>query len=152
MVDDTDRQIINALLVDGRASARDVADETSIPATTVSRRLDGLVGSDCIETFTPRVNYAAFGYDVTAVFRLSVDGSGLQGVTDRLAERSNMVAVYEVTGSDDIVAIGKFRDTATMNERIKELLTDQDVRSVATDVVLRIVAEFDQFQVDLEGD
>lgn len=148
MVDDIDRQVVNALLDDGRASARDVAAETGVAATTVSRRMDQLVEAGVIEEYTARVDYAELGYAVTAIFQLSVDGSGLVEVTERLREQPNMIAVYEVTGSHDIVAVGKFRDTDDMNAHIKELLTDPDVRTASTAVVLNTVREHEQFPVD----
>lgn len=147
MVDDIDRQVLDALLRDGRASARDVADETGVAATTVSRRMEQLTDDGVIQQYTPRIDYERLGYDVCAVFQLSVEGAGLVGVTNRLRRMSLMIAVYEVTGSHDIVAIGRFRDTERMNERIKQLLTDDGVRSVSTSVVLRTAAEFDQFPV-----
>jgi DNA-binding Lrp family transcriptional regulator len=152
MVDDIDRQVVNALLRDGRASARDVAAETGVAATTVSRRMDQLLEAGIIEEYTARVDYEALGYDVTAVFQLSVDGSGLKTVTQRLRELDNMVAVYEVTGSHDIVAVGKFQDTDEMNAHIKELLTDPDVLTAATSVVLNTVREHEQFPVDDTGE
>ncbi|GGO02507.1 MULTISPECIES: HTH-type transcriptional regulator Lrp [Haloarcula] len=148
MVDDIDRQVVNALLRDGRASARDVAAETGVAATTVSRRMDQLVESGVIEEYTAQIDYQELGYEVTAVFQLSVDGSGLMAVTERLRDLKNMVAVYEVTGSHDIVAVGKFRDTNDMNARIKDLLTDPDIESAATSVVLNTVREHEQFPVD----
>jgi len=148
MVDDVDTQIVNALLRDGRASARDVASETGLAATTVSRRLDELVDVGVIEEFTARIDYGALGYDVTALFQLSVEGNGLARVTDWLEELPTMVAVYEVTGDHDVVAVGKFRSTEDMNAQIKRLLTDEDVRSVSTSVVLETVCEHEQFPVD----
>lgn len=150
MVDAVDRNVINALLGAGRASAREIATETDIAATTVSRRMDRLAEDGPIAAYTVDVDYGALGYDVTAVFRLSVEGDGLESVTEELSAMPTMLSVYEVTGTDDIVAIGKFRTTERMNERIKQLLTDESIRSVATDVVLGIVTEFDQFTVDVE--
>lgn len=148
MVDDTDRQVVNALLQDGRASARDVAAATGIAATTVSRRMDDLEATGVIDEYTVDVDYGALGYDVTAVFQLSVEGDGLGRVVAQLREQREMIAVYEVTGSHDIVAVGKFTDTKSMNERIKTLLTDADIRSASTSVVLNTVCEHEQFPVD----
>jgi len=148
MVDDTDRQVVNALLQDGRASARDVAAATGIAATTVSRRMDDLESTGVIDEYTVDIDYGALGYDVTAVFQLSVEGDGLGRVVDQLRDRREMVAVYEVTGDHDIVAVGKFTDTQSMNERIKTLLTDEDIRSASTSVVLNTVCEHEQFPVD----
>jgi len=148
MVDDTDRQVVNALLQDGRASARDVAAATGIAATTVSRRMDDLEATGVIDEYTVDIDYGALGYDVTAVFQLSVEGDGLGRVVDQLRDRHEMIAVYEVTGDHDIVAVGKFTDTQSMNERIKTLLTDEDIRSASTSVVLNTVCEHEQFPVD----
>ncbi|EMA25989.1 MULTISPECIES: HTH-type transcriptional regulator Lrp [Haloarcula] len=148
MVDDTDRQVVNALLQDGRASARDVAAATGIAATTVSRRMDDLEATGVIDEYTVDIDYGALGYDVTAVFQLSVEGDGLGRVVDQLRDRREMIAVYEVTGDHDIVAVGKFTDTKSMNERIKTLLTDEDIRSASTSVVLNTVCEHEQFPVD----
>ncbi|GCF13782.1 AsnC family transcriptional regulator [Haloarcula mannanilytica] len=148
MVDDTDRQVVNALLQDGRASARDVAAATGIAATTVSRRMDDLEDTGVIDEYTVDIDYGALGYDVTAVFQLSVEGDGLGRVVDQLRDQREMIAVYEVTGDHDIVAVGKFTDTQSMNERIKTLLTDEDIRSASTSVVLNTVCEHEQFPVD----
>lgn len=148
MVDDTDRQVVNALLQDGRASARDVAAATGIAATTVSRRMDDLEATGVIDEYTVDIDYGALGYDVTAVFQLSVEGDGLGRVVDQLRDRHEMIAVYEVTGDHDIVAVGKFTGTQSMNERIKTLLTDEEIRSASTSVVLNTVCEHEQFPVD----
>ena len=148
MVDDTDRQVVNALLQDGRASARDVAAATGIAATTVSRRMDDLEATGVIDEYTVDIDYGELGYDVTAVFQLSVEGDGLGRVVDQLRDRQEMIAVYEVTGDHDIVAVGKFTDTQSMNERIKTLLTAEDIRSASTSVVLNTVCEHEQFPVD----
>ncbi|WP_254272852.1 HTH-type transcriptional regulator Lrp [Haloarcula marina] len=147
MVDEIDKQVVNALLRDGRASARDIAAETGVAATTVSRRMDQLAEAGIIQEYTPRIDYAELGYDVTAVFQLSVEGGGLVDVTERLSDQQNMVAVYEVTGSHDIIAVGKFRDTNEMNARIKDILTDPDVRTASTSIVLNTVREHEQFPV-----
>jgi len=40
------------------------------------------------------------------------------------------VSVYEVTGDADIIAVGKFTDTDDMNDQIKSILTDADIRGV----------------------
>jgi DNA-binding Lrp family transcriptional regulator len=148
MVDAIDRQIVNALLGDGRASARDIASATGVAATTVSKRLSDLEEDDIVEGYVPEVDYAALGYDVTAVFHLSVAGDGLASVVDRLEAHEQMIGVYEVTGDHDIVAIGKFTSTDAMNDEIKGLLTDADITATNTSVVLNVVREYDQFEVD----
>ncbi|RDI71633.1 HTH-type transcriptional regulator Lrp [Halopelagius longus] len=147
-----DAKLINALLGDGRASLRSLAEELDVSVTTVSNHLRDLEDEGVIEGYTPRVNYDALGYDVTAVIQLKVEGSALPDITDRLEDQKQMISVYEVTGDYDVIAVGKFRDTDGMNRQIKELLTDVDIRESNTSVVLNAVVENEQFDLDLDRD
>jgi len=145
-----DAKLINALLGDGRASLRSLAEELDVSVTTVSNHLRDLEGEGVIEGYTPRVNYGALGYDVTAILQLKVEGSALPDITESLREQKQMVSVYEVTGDYDVIAIGKFIDTDGMNEQIKTLLTDTDIRESNTSVVLNAVVENKQFDLDVD--
>ena len=144
-----DEKLVNALLADGRASLRSLAEELGVSVTTVSNHLKDLESSGVIQGYTPIVDYDAVGYDVTAVVQLKVEGNAIGEVTDSLREAKQMVSVYEVTGDHDIVAIGKFRDTDDMNRQIKELLHDTNVRESNTSVVLNTVSEHEQFPLDV---
>ncbi|ADQ68489.1 Lrp/AsnC family transcriptional regulator [Halogeometricum borinquense] len=145
-----DAKLINALLGDGRASLRSLAEELDVSVTTVSNHLRDLEDEGVIEGYTPRVNYDALGYDVTAIIQLKVEGSALPEITERLREQKQMISVYEVTGDYDIIAIGKFTDTDGMNSQIKQLLTDADIRESNTSVVLNAVVENEQFDLDID--
>jgi DNA-binding Lrp family transcriptional regulator len=112
-----DSKLVNALLDDGRASLRSFAEKLDVSVTTVSNHLSDLEEEGVIERYKPTVNYDTLGYDVTAVLHLKVEGSALEEVTERLSGEDQIVSVYEVTGDDDIVAIGKFRDTDEMTIR-----------------------------------
>jgi DNA-binding Lrp family transcriptional regulator len=144
-----DAKLINALLGDGRASLRSLAEDLDVSVTTVSNHLRDLEDEGVIEGYTPIVNYDALGYDVTAVIQLKVEGSALPEITERLQEQEQMISVYEVTGDYDIIAIGKFKDTDGMNRQIKQLLTDADIRESNTSVVLNAVVENEQFDLDI---
>ncbi|WP_254839978.1 HTH-type transcriptional regulator Lrp [Natronomonas marina] len=143
-----DRKLVNALLDDGRASLRSLGEDLDVSVTTVSNHISDLEEQGIIEGYVPEVNYGELGYDVTAIIQLKVEGSALPEITDRLSEHTHMVSVYEVTGDHDIVAIGKFTDTDHMNEGIKELLIDPDIKESNTSVVLNTVVEHQQFDLD----
>jgi transcriptional regulator, AsnC family len=147
--EDLDRRLINALLADGRASQRSLADELDVSVTAVSNHLSDLE-ADAIEGYEPRIDYGALGYDVTAVVQLRVEGDALPEIATRLAEQPRMVSVYEVTGDHDVVAVGKFVDTDDMNRQIKALLTDPAVEATNTSVVLNAVTENEQFELPAE--
>jgi DNA-binding Lrp family transcriptional regulator len=143
-----DRRLINELLNDGRASLRSLAEDLDVSVTTVSNHLSDLEDEGIIQGYTPVVDYGKLGYDVTAIIQLKVEGSALPDITERLQDHRQMVSVYEVTGDHDIVAIGKFTDTDHMNEGIKELLIDPDIKESNTSVVLNTVVENQQFDLD----
>ncbi|MFC6963800.1 HTH-type transcriptional regulator Lrp [Halocatena marina] len=145
-----DEKLVNALLEDGRASLRNLAEELGVSVTTVSNHLSDLDEEGVIEGYTPKVDYDALGYDVTAVIQLKVEGSAITDVADTLRDVKQMVSVYEVTGDHDIIAIAKFKDTDGMNAQIKQLLTDVNVKETNTSVVLNTVSEHEQFSLDIE--
>ncbi|PSQ02459.1 AsnC family transcriptional regulator [Halobacteriales archaeon QS_5_70_17] len=145
-----DEKLVNALLRDGRASLRSLAEELDVSVTTVSNHLKDLESRGVVEGYTPVVDYDALGYDVTAVVQLKVEGNAIEEVADALREADQMVSVYEVTGDHDVIAIGKFRDTDGMNRQIKELLSDANVKESNTSVVLNAISEYEQFELDVE--
>jgi DNA-binding Lrp family transcriptional regulator len=145
-----DRKLINELLGDGRASLRSLAEELDVSVTTVSNHLSDLEEQGIIEGYTPKVDYNAVGYDVTAILQLKIEGDALVDVTERLTEQPQMVSVYETTGDHDIIAIGKFHDTDDMNDNIKNLLTEPEIKESNTSVVLNPAKEHDQFDLENE--
>ncbi|MBX0295663.1 HTH-type transcriptional regulator Lrp [Haloarcula nitratireducens] len=147
-----DRELVNALLGDGRASLRSLGEDLDVSVTTVSNHLSDLEEDGIINGYTPKVDYGALGYDVTAIIQLKVEGSSLPDVTESLRNHKQMVSVYEVTGDYDIIAIGKFSDTDGMNAQIKELLTDPEIKESNTSVVLNTASENEQFDLDLDVD
>jgi DNA-binding Lrp family transcriptional regulator len=142
-LDDLDERLVSALQADGRASASDLARAADAATSTVTRRLRRLEAAGVVAGSRPTVDYDELGYDVTAVFRLDVDGQGLADVVEALRETGRMVGVYEVTGSDDVVAIGKFASTDEMNAQIRSMQADDNVRSLAVNVARTVAAEGD---------
>ena len=145
-----DAKLVNALLGDGRASLRSLAEDLDVSVTTVSNHLNALEDEGVIDGYTPRVDYDALGYDVTAIIQLKVEGDALPDVTDRLQSHDQMISVYEVTGDYDIIAVGKFSDTDGMNRQIKTLLNDPDIKESNTSVVLNAASEHEQFELDID--
>ena len=144
-----DAKLVNSLLGNGRASLRSLGDELDVSVTTVSNHLRDLEEEGVIRGYTPIVDYDKLGFDVTAILQLKVEGSALPDVTEKLRKEKQMVSVYEVTGDYDVIAIGKFTDTDGMNDQIKAILTDADIRESNTSVVLNPVTENEQFELDL---
>jgi len=145
-----DRKLVNSLLRNGRASLRSLGEELDMSVTTVSNHLRDLEDEGEIKGYTPIVDYDKLGYDLTAILQLKVEGHALPEISEKLRQEKQMASVYEVTGDYDVIAIGKFTDTDGMNDQIKSLLTDTDIRESNTSVVLNAVAENKQFDLDIE--
>ena len=143
-----DEDLVNELLDDGRASLRSLAEELDVSVTTISNHLSDLEDDGVIQGYTPIVDYDALGYDVTAVMQLKAEGNALPEITETLNDHDQMISVYEVTGDYDVIAIGKFKDTDDMNDRIKQLLTDPDINQSNTSIVLNAVSENEQFELE----
>jgi len=94
-----DSDLVNKLLDDGRASLRSLAEELDVSVTTVSNHLSDLEEEGVIEGYTPKVDYDAVGYDVTAIMQLKAEGSALPEITQTLKDHRQMISVYEVTGT-----------------------------------------------------
>lgn len=142
-----DERLVNGLLDEGRASLRELADNMDVSVTTVSNRLSRLEAEGQIRGFVPLIGYAEFGYDVTAITHLKVEGSALPTITDWLASHKQFIGVYEVTGEYDVVLLGKFMDTDDMNRHIKQLLADRNIKETSTSVVLNAVRDHEQFDL-----
>ena len=145
-----DAKLVNALLGDGRASLRNLAEQLDVSVTTVSNHLRDLEETGVIEGYAPLVEYDQLGYDVTAILQLKVKGSALPDLAERIAEHDHILSVYEVTGEFDIIGVGKFRDTDEMNDEIKALLEDADIHQSSTAVVLNTLKDNKQFELDVE--
>ena len=144
-----DAKLVNELLGNGRASLRSLGEELDVSVTTVSNHLRDLEEEGVIEGYSPTVDYGKLGFDVTAILQLKVEGDALPEITETLREEKQMISVYEVTGDYDVIAIGKFTDTDGMNDQIKSLLTDVNIRESNTSVVLNAVTEDEQFDLDI---
>jgi DNA-binding Lrp family transcriptional regulator len=147
-----DAKLINALLADGRASLRSLAEQLDVSVTTVSNHLSDLEDDGVIVGYAPVLDYEQLGYDVTAITHLKVEGNQLEEMTERLQGHEQVISVYEVTGDYDIIAIAKFKDTDGMNDQIKALLIEPAVKESNTSVVLNAAAENRQFELETGED
>ena len=136
-----DQQLINALLHNGRASARSLADELDVSVTTVSNRLRSISEAGIINGFTPIVAYDKLGYNVTTILKLKVAGDALPDVADSLRDRTQIVSVYETIGDYDVLAIGKFTGIDDMTEQVRAISGDSNIDQLITNIAHDTIVE-----------
>ncbi len=104
LIDDIDQHIVSCLVVDGRASFREIGDVVGLSAPAVKRRVDRLVSTGVITSFTARIDQGSLGWHTQAfvdvTFRSNVSPSRMKEVLTPIPE---VVAAYTVSGSSDLV-------------------------------------------------
>jgi DNA-binding Lrp family transcriptional regulator len=143
-----DREIIQALQKDARASYRDIARKIGIAVGTVHSRIKKLEENGVIRGFSVDLDYSKIGFDLTSLILLQAKGKHLREVENRLARLSNVCLVYDVTGDFDVAVVAKFKGTEEMDRFIKQVLTIDSVERTVTSIVLNRVKE--NFNMALE--
>jgi len=103
-------------------------------------RPDDTSGDRSVAGYLPRLDYPALGIE-TVLFRISVSGPTAAVAAD--VRGSPFTDVYEVAGSYDVLAIGRFRDRDELAATLARLTSDPRVGAVSTEVVLEIACEYD---------
>jgi len=149
-VDVVDRQILSLMQEDCRLSFSKVALKTGISVGTAYNRIRSMEAEGIIKGYTVLVDSSKLGYNLTTIILVQVEGGHLDDVEEGIAEASNVVAVYDVTGDFDAVVIAKFKDRTSLNDFIKKLSATAHVKRAVTNVALNIVKE--DFRIKLFSD
>lgn len=149
-VDDIDRQVLAALIADGRAADADLGSAAGVGASTASWRRQSLEDEGVIREYQPRLDYAALGHPVTALLQVDVDPSARGTVLATLRDDGRFYTVYEVAGPDDILAFGRLPDRDRLVRVRRQLRGEEGVRHARVTPLLP-VADPDQFAPKRNG-
>lgn len=131
-----DLKIIAELRRDGRASARQVGKRLGISTTTIAARIREMEKTGMIRGFRPLVDYRKLGFGITAVTLIKAMGGKIPMLMKDLMSDPQLTHVYEITGEFDLMVIGKYQDTDSMNREIKKLLSHKAIKETNTSIVL----------------
>ena len=141
MYKDLDLKIIAELKKDGRASLRTIAKRLGTSTTTVAIRIREMEGSSLIRGYRPLLDYRQLGLGITAVTLIKAMGGKIPVLMKDLMQDPQLTHVYEITGEFDLMVIGKYRDTDSMNREIKKLLAHNAIKETNTSIVLGTAKE-----------
>jgi DNA-binding Lrp family transcriptional regulator len=133
---DLDLKIISELRKEGRASLRQVAKRLGTSTTTVAARIREMEKNGMIRGFRPLLDYRQLGFGITAVTLIKAMGGKIPSLMRDLMADPQLTHVYEITGEFDLLVIGKYRDTDSMNREIKKLLSHKAIKETNTSIVL----------------
>lgn len=137
VVDDIDRRLIDALTLDGRASASVLATKVGLSQTAVTRRLKRLEANGVIGGYTVRVDQRKLGFPVEALIELRFVGrTRPKSMDDAASAMGEVLAVFTVSGNYDALIWVRLRDVAHLTEIIDALRQTAGVVDTRSHVIL----------------
>lgn len=143
MIDETDREIINILIKNGRTPYADIAKQVGMKSPSVIERIKKLESEGIIKKYTTELNYKKLGYDITAFIGISIDNT--QHITDFEHEISNLsdeiVECHHVTGDFTMILKVITKNTSTLSKLIKTLRNINGVQKTNTILVFSTILD-----------
>jgi len=140
-VDQLDKRILARLLIEGRISFRQMAQEFHTSTSTVSSRVSRLEKLGVIAGYSATVDFEALGYDLTAVTEIMVSKGKMSEMEREIAKLPGVCAVYDVTGEIDGIIVAKFRKREELSRFTKGLLAMRFVERANSHIVLNTFRE-----------
>ena len=99
-LDDTDRQIIAALMEDGRLPIAALGRRISLSPPATAERVRRLEQAGVITGYRARVDPRALGYPLTALVRVRPSAGQLRKIADLATEIPQIAECHRITGED----------------------------------------------------
>jgi len=100
----TDKRLISALKLDGRASVTNLAAELKVSRATVQARLNLLIERNIIQRFTVEVDAMVDSDTMRAVMLIQLEGTRANAVTSVLNRIPEVVSLHTTNGNWDLIA------------------------------------------------
>ncbi|MCL5949805.1 MAG: Lrp/AsnC family transcriptional regulator [Candidatus Bathyarchaeota archaeon] len=146
-IDKVDLQILSLLQEDCHLSFRKLADKIHISGVMAASRIENLEDKSIVKGYTTILDPIKLGYDLTAVIFIQTEGGYIKDLENELSQIANVIAIYEITGDFDVVAIVKLKDRDSLNTLIKNLLVTPHIKKTMTNITLNVVKE--DFKIEL---
>ncbi len=140
-IDLLDIKILKILLLDARASAREIGLTLHVSPSTVTAHMEKLRASQILRGFAAVVDFQKLGYELTVVTEILVSKGKLLEMEREIAKVPGVCAVYDVTGEIDAIVISKCKDREELSRFTKGLLSMHFVERTNSHVVLTTVKE-----------
>ena len=143
VMDEIDRRILQELVMDGRLSVTELADQVSLSLSATSQRLRRLVDAGAIERFTVRLDPATVGRPIDALvdLRLPADLS-FSGIDEGILALPEVVDAVHLTGRFDYQVRLHCRTINELDTILRDFKQSFGVEETSTRVVLSTVAGF----------
>ena len=140
-LDELDLKLIKEYTTDSRRSLRQIAKKIDAAVSTVQQHTHKLEWRGIIKGYSAIIDYEKLGYELTSISEISVSKGKVVEVEESIAKFPEVVAVYDVSGSADVISIARFKTKEQLNKHIKKVLALPFVEKTNTHLVLATVKE-----------
>lgn len=139
--DDIDRRLAAALVADGRATLKSLAEATGLSVSAVQARVRRLETTGVIAGYTAQVDPEAVGLPLAALVAITpLDPAHEYDIPDRVTGLSEVESCYSVAGDDSFVLLVRVAGPTDLERLIREIRRRANV-STRTTVVLQTFFE-----------
>ena len=146
MLDKTDEEILHELLKNCRGSYRELAHRLKMHPTTLITRMTRLEKTHVVRGYGANLDMGKLGYEFMGMVQIKIAKGKLLEAQEKISRLRGVVAVYDVTGEYDSVAIIAAKSRDSFSQTIKSFLTLPHVEHTNTQVILKTVKETWQFE------
>ncbi|HZX45503.1 MAG TPA: Lrp/AsnC family transcriptional regulator [Candidatus Nanoarchaeia archaeon] len=139
--DETDKKLINALLLNSKLSYRELAKEVNVSVATAMHRVKRLENEKVIKRYTTIIDYDKAGFDVEVLVEMRISKGKLFQVEKEIANHPNVFAVYDLTGDFDAAILARFQNRKAMDSFLKKIQTYDFVERTNTRLILNTIKE-----------
>ncbi len=137
-MDRIDRDILGALVVDGRLSVKVLAERIGLGASATGDRLRKLETAGVIKGYTVQIDAVAAGATIDALIDVQLEpGAGFATIDEEIAGVAEIVDAVHLTGTYDYQLRVQCTAIADLERVITYLKEGLGVRSTQTRIVLR---------------
>ena len=146
MIDKTDEEILHELLKSCRGSYREIASRLKLHPTTLISRMQKLEKTHVIQGYGANVDLGKLGYEFMGMVQIKIAKGKLLEAQEKISKLRGVVAVYDITGEYDSVAIIAAKSRDAFSHTIKSFLAIPYIEHTNTQVILNTVKEAWQFE------
>ena len=143
MLDEKDREIMEALMADGKAKIKVISRKLGLPMSTVHHRILKMEKEGVIARYAAIPDYRKIGLPIAAYIFVNVDYSKIdsqEDVAKEIKKLPNVLDVSIVSGEIDIIVKIRAKDVDDLGESvIKKLRTIKGIAKTITAVAMKEV-------------
>jgi DNA-binding Lrp family transcriptional regulator len=145
LMDETDDRILRELRKDSRKSLRKLASTIGASPSVISERIRRMEKAGVIKGYTANLDYSKLGYEFVAIVQISISSGDLLEVQKKISSLPGVVAVYDITGQYDSIAILMRKNRSELSSLVKKILALPRVEKTNTNMVLNVMKDFTDY-------